>query len=105
MIVLFVSDNIYHLVNGIVAETQFGCAYVLGHVHGGAVTAEQQLVVKSGISEVCPYRTVVLAVHYAFFKTFKHFFLAFKIGLAFVIDFIEIHTHPAVGFVKTGIYP
>ncbi len=55
--------------------------------------------------EVGPDRAVFLAVHHALFEAFEHLFLAFEIGLAFVVDFVEVNAHAFVGFVEAGIDP
>ena len=47
VIVLFVADDVDHLVDGVVLIAQLGGADILGHVDRGAVGAEQQLVVET----------------------------------------------------------
>ncbi len=105
MIVLLVAYHVNHLVDGEVLIAELGCAYVLGHVDRCSVTAQQQLVVKAVGGEVGPHRAIVLAEHYTFFQALKHFFLAFKVGVALVIYLVEVHTHAAVGLVEPGIHP
>ncbi len=105
MVVLFVADDVNHLVDGIVGKAHLGGADVLGHVDRCAVAAQEQLVVEAVGGEVGPYRAVFLAVHDAFFKAFKHLFLAFEIGLRFVVDFVEVDAHAAVCLAETGVYP
>ena len=72
MIVLFVTHHINHAVDGIILETEFGGADILSHIHRCAVAAEQQLLVQTGVGKVGPYRTILLAEHYAFLKPFEH---------------------------------
>ncbi len=105
MIVLFVADHVNHTVNREIAVAQLGRAYVLGHIHARAVGAEQQLVVKTVGSEVGPYRTVLLAVHYTLFKASEHQVLAFKISVRLVIYLVEVHAHASVSLVEAGIHP
>ena len=105
VIVLLVAHHIDHLVDGIIAETQFGRADILSHIYGGAVGAEQQFVVEAFAGKVGPDGAVLLAVHLALFQTFKHQLLAFEIGIGFVVDLVEIHAKFPVGLVKSGVYP
>ncbi len=105
MIVLLVAYDIDHLVNGIVAVTQFGGADVLGHVDRSAVTAEKQFVVESFTGKVGPYRAVFLAVHFTCFEAFENFLLAFEVCFALIIDFVEVDTHALVGLIESGVDP
>ena len=105
MVVLFIAHHIYHLIDGIILITQFGSAYILSHIHRSAVAAEQQLMVEAVGCEVGPHRVILAAIHNAFFESFEHFFLAFEISVAFVVNLIEIHAHALVGGIKSGIHP
>ena len=105
VVVLLVAYDINHLVDGIVDVAELGGADILSHIHRSAVGAEQEFVVETGIGKICPHRAILLAIHDAFFESFEHFFLPFEIGVALVVDFVEIDTEAAVGFVKAGIHP
>ena len=105
VVVLFVAHHIYHLVDRIVLIAEFCRTDVLSHINGSTVATQQELVVKTVSRKVGPYGIVFLAVHDALFKAFKHFFLAFKISFAFVINLVEINAHALVGFVETCINP
>ncbi len=105
MIVLLVADDIDHLVDGIIAEAEFGCADVLGHVDRRSVAAEQQLVVEAVAGEVGPDGTVVLAVEHTFFKPFEHLLLAFEVGVGLVIYLVEVDAHARIGLIESVIDP
>ena len=92
-------------VDGVVGVSLCGCADVLCHVHACSVAAQKQFVIKPVGGEVGPYGTILAAVHDAFFESFKHFFFAVEVGAAFIIYFVEVHTHAAVGLVEPGIHP
>ncbi len=105
MIVLLIAHDINHLVDGIVLKAELGCADVLCHVDRGAVAAEQELVIKTLAGEVGPYGAILLAIHLAGGESFEHLVLALEIGLALVVNLVEIHPHALVGLVKTGVDP
>ena len=105
MVVLLVAYDVNHFVNGEVAETELGGTDVLRHVHGGAVGAEQELLVKSLGGEVGPDGTVFLAEKDAFPQTFFDLFLAFQVGIALVVNLVEADTECLVGFVEAGVNP
>ena len=79
VVVLLVAHHVDHLVDRIVLVTKLGCSDVLGHIHRGAVLAEQELLVETLFGEVCPYRAIVLAEEEAFLQSVEHYVLALKI--------------------------
>ena len=105
VVVLLVADNVNHLVNGEVLESELCGADVLGHVNRSAVAAQKQFLVQSFGSEVCPYRAVFTTIEKSFFKSFFHLFPAFEIGFAFVVDFVKSNAQGLVCFIETGINP
>ena len=105
VIVLLIAHHIYHLVDGIVLIAQLSGANVLSHVDAGTVATQQQLVVQAIGSEVGPHAVVVLAVEHALGEAFLHLFFSFEIGLALVVNLVEVHAHALVGLVETGINP
>ena len=105
MVVLFITNDIYHLVNGIILIAQFGCADILSHVYRCPVATQKKLVVKTFACKVGPYRAVFFAIHLPGLKTFEDFPLAFEVSLAFVVNLVEVNAHSFVGFVKSGIDP
>ncbi len=105
MVVLLVSDHIYHLVDGEVLIAEFGGAYVLSHIHRCAVCAEKELVVKSVACKVSPYRAVVFAIHYALLNSAEHKVFTLKICVRLIIDFVKAYAKTLVCLVKTFIHP
>ena len=81
MVVLLVADHVNHAVNGVILETQLGGTYILCHIDRCAVTAQQQLLVQTVLSQVGPYGTILLAEEKALLETFHHGLLTFKVGL------------------------
>ena len=72
VVVLLVAHHIYHLVEAIFFVTAAGGAQILGHIHRGAVAAQQELLVQSVGGEVAPHRAVVAAVEDALGKAFVY---------------------------------
>ena len=105
MIVLLITHDINHAVDGIILVAQLGGTDVLGHVDRGAVAAQQQFVVQAVGRQVSPHALVLLAVEQAIFQTLEHGVAAHQIGVALVVDLVERDTHAAVGLVKAGIHP
>ena len=105
VVVLLITHDINHAVDGIVLVTQLGGTDVLGHIDRRAVAAQQQLVVQAVGSEVSPHAIVFLAVEDALLEALEHGVASHQIGVALVVDFVEGNTHALVGLVKAGIYP
>ena len=105
VVFLFVAYDVDHAVDGVVGVSLCGCADVLCHVHACSVAAQKQFVIKPVGGEVGPYGAILAAVHDAFFESFKHFFFAVEVGAAFIIYFVEVHTHAAVCGVESGVDP
>jgi hypothetical protein len=81
VIVLLVAHHIYHLIDREVLETELGCAYVLSHIHRGAVRTKQEFLVQSFCSQVSPHRAVLAAIEEAFLQAFHHLLLTLQIGI------------------------
>ena len=62
VIVLLIAYHVDHLVDGIVAEAEFGSTDVLGHVDRSAVCAEEEFFVQTFLGEVSPHRTIFAAI-------------------------------------------
>ena len=105
VVVLLVTDDIDHLIDGIVAETEFGGADVLGHVDRSTVGAEEELLIESVLREISPNGAVFAAIEETFFESFLYLFLAFEVGFRFVVDLVERNAECLVGFVETSIDP
>ena len=105
MIVLLIAYDINHLVDGKILITEFGGTDILCHIYRSAVAAQKQLVVKTGIGKVGPYRAVILPVHDALVKSFEHFLLALEIGIALVVYLVEVHAETLVGSIEACIDP
>ena len=95
MVVLFVAYDVNHLVDGVVLKAEFGRTDVLRHVNAGAVGAQQEFFVKAFVGQVCPDGAVVPTVEDAFLQSLEYFFLAFEVGVAFVIYLVEVSSKPA----------
>ena len=105
VVVLLVSDNVYHLVDRIVVEALFGGADVLCHVDRSAVAAQKNLAVEALAGEVGPYGAVGVADKKTFFKTFEHLCLAVEVCARFVINFVEIYAHALVAGIESVVNP
>ena len=105
VIVLLVSYDVYHFLNGEVLVSQFGGAYVLCHIHRCAVGTYEQFFVEPFVAQVGPNTAVVLAEENAFVKPVLHKGFAYEIGIALIIYLVEAHAHRAIGFVKAGVHP
>ena len=81
MVVLLVAYDVYHLVDGEVAETHLGRTDVLRHVHAGTVRTQQQFLVQSVISEVCPYAVVVLSEEKTLCESLFHLCLSLEVSI------------------------
>ena len=55
VVVLFVTNDIYHLVDRVVLETQFCCSDILCHIYRSTIRTQQQFLVETLACEVCPY--------------------------------------------------
>ena len=55
VVVLLIAHNVYHLVDGVVAEAELGCADVLCHVDRCAIAAQEEFFVESLSVEVGPH--------------------------------------------------
>ena len=105
VIVLLVAHHVDHLVDGIVFVAHLGGADVLCHIDGGAVAAEQQLLVEAFVGEVGPYGVVVVALEESFLESFLHLCLTFQVGLRLIVNLVEAYAQGLVGLVETGIHP
>ena len=105
VVVLFVTYHVNHFVYGVVAEPQFGCTDILCHVDGSTVGTEQQFLVQSFRSQVCPYGTVFFAEKQSFVKPFQNFLFTFEVSLRFIIYLVEAYAKGFIGDIETGIDP
>ena len=105
VVFLLVAHHIHHLVDRVVLETKFGGTYVLGHIYGCAVGTEKEFLIEPVLCEVSPYTTILAAVEVAFGEAAFYFAFAYEIGVAFVVNLIEAHTHLLVGLIKACIHP
>ena len=105
MVVLLITYHVDHLINGVVLVAHFSRTDVLGHIDAGTVGAQQQFLVETLTSEVCPYRAVVMPLEESLGEAFLYLGLALEVGLALIIYLVELYTHLLVGLVETGIDP
>ena len=105
MVVLFVAHNIYHLVYGVVLVAHLCRTDVLCHIYAGAVGAEQQFLVETFVSQVSPYRVVLMSFEESFLQSFLHLRLTLQVSLAFVVYLVEAYAESFVCLVEAGIYP
>ena len=105
VVVLLVTHHINHLVDGIVLETHLSRTDVLCHIDRGSVRAQQQLLVKSLVGEVCPHAIVVVTFEESFGKPLLHLGLTFQVGLALIIYLVKRHAHLLVCLVEASIHP
>ena len=105
VVVLLIAHHVDHLVDGIVLEAHFGSTDILCHIDGGAVRAQQQLLVETLVSEVGPYTVVLVAFKESLGESFFHLGLTLQVGLALIIYLVELYAHFLVGLVETCIYP
>ena len=105
MVILLITNYIYHFLNRIFFVADFSCADVLRHVNRCAVRTQQQLFVQSVGGEVCPHGIVLPLVKHSFCHPFFHFFFALGVSFGFVVYFIKIDSEFTVCFVKTGVHP
>ena len=90
---------------GEIAVAQNGSTDVLGHVHGRTVFAEQEFFIQPVFGQVHPNGAVFAFVEGAGVQAFEHFVLACEVGVAFVVELVEVHSHFGVGGVKPGVHP
>ena len=105
MIVLFITYNIYHLVNRIIFKTKFCSANILSHVNGRTVTTKQQFLIQSVRSQIRPYGAVFLTKEKSFFQSFQDGIFSFQICLRLVIYLIEAYSQTSVCLIESCIYP
>ncbi len=105
VVVLLVAHHVYHLVDGIVLEAEFGGAYVLRHVDRRAVGAEQQFLVQPVCAEVRPHAAVLALVEDALLQSLHHLLASLEVGLALVVYFVEADSQDPVCLVEAGIDP
>ena len=93
------------LVEMVLTITEGGCAKVLGHIHCGAVAAEEDFFVETvgGEVDICSASFVFLAD--SFVESVHNVLFTFEIGLRFVVNFVERNAHKFVRYVKTIVYP
>ena len=92
MIVLLVSNDINHLVYRIILKAHIGCSDILRHVNRSAVASEQQLLIQSFVSKICPYTVVILAKEKPFGEPFLYLLLALEVCIRFIINLVEAYT-------------
>ena len=105
VIVLLVAHHVNHLVDGEILESHLGCTDILGHIHGGAVGAQKQFLVKTFIGQVCPYTVVLMTLEETLGETFLNLSLALEISLRLIVNLVEAHTESFVCLVESGIHP
>ena len=105
VVLLLVTYDIDHFINGIVPETQLGSTDILRHIDRCAIRAQKQLFVQTIFSEISPNGTVFAAIELSFRETFFHFGLAFKISVGLVVNLIERDAQTFVCLIKSGIDP
>src|SRR4249919_1630918 len=105
MIILLIA---YHI-NTLVAMKLFLLllceAYILGYVDSGTISSLHYFFIKSFCSKIYPYTAVFFLEKYFLFQAIINKLFAEQVGIAFIINFIEIAANPFVGFIKTFIYP
>ena len=105
MVVLLVAHHIYVTVEFVLCETLLCGAEVLGHIHRGAVAAEQQFAVEPVGGEVAPHATVGILHEDAHVESLLHQALAQQIGVVLVVNLVETDAQGLVGFVEAGEHP
>ena len=105
MVVLFVTYDVDHLVDREVLETQLCRTNVLRHIDARAVSAEQQLLIKSVLCQVSPYRAVLLTEEESLAEALFYGLLTYQISVAFVIDLVEANSECFISLVKTFVHP
>ena len=81
MVVLLITYDVYHLINGIVLEAHLSSTDVLRHVNAGAIATEQQLLVETFVGEVSPNGIILMTLKETLSEAFLDFCLSFQIGL------------------------
>ena len=105
VIILLIRNGIDRTVHLIIFPACFGRSEVLGEIHRGAVSADEQLFVQPFIAQVDPHRAVFFAVADTLFEAFQHHLLAFQVGLRLEVVLFKINTQLAIGLFKTFINP
>ena len=105
MVVLLVTYNVYHLVDGVVAETELCSTDILCHVYRCTVAAQQELLVESFLCEVSPYRLILPTVEEALLESAEYSLLTHEVCVALVVDLVKVNTKALVGLVETLVYP
>ena len=105
MVLLLIAYDIDHLINGVLVEAHLRRTDILRDVYRGAIRAEEDLTVKTFVSEVGPYRSVRILDELAFLQTTQDFFLTEEVGLRLVVDLVEANAHTLVGLVEASIDP
>ena len=105
MVVLLVTHNVNHLVDGIIAEAQLSCTDILCHIYRCAVATQQQLLVESVLCEVGPHRAILATIEDALLEATKDSLFTNEICIRFVIYLVEAYTECLVGIVEALIHP
>ena len=81
VVLLLVTNDIDHLVDGVVLVAQLGGTDILGHIDRRAVGAEQQFLIQSVFLEVGPNGSVWAAVELTGSQSFLYFGFALQVGV------------------------
>ena len=106
VVVLLVAHGVHHA--GEVRELPEaldGRADVLRHVHRRAVAPQQQLLVQPVAGEVAPHAAIVLAEEDALLQALQHLVPAQLVGVALVVQPVEVDPHAGVGGVEALVHP
>ena len=106
VVFLFVAHRIDLTVQVVeVLEAQKGRPDVLGHVDGRAILAQEQFLIEPIACQVHPDRSVLALVEHATCHPFQHPVLADEVGVAFVVELVELDAHGGIGDIETTIDP
>ena len=105
MVILFISNNIYHPLCAKFFISFLCSAKILCHIHRCAVTAQQEFVIQPCIREINPHRTIILLIEDTALQTILNQVLAQQVGFAFVIQLVETYAKALICILKAGIHP
>ena len=81
VVILLITNDIYHLIDRVILETELCSADILSHIDRCAIGTEKQFLVKTFLGEVSPYGVVGTTIEESLCEAFLYLFLTFEISI------------------------
>ena len=105
VVLLLITHHVDHAIDGVVSKAHFRRTYVLSHVDRRAIGAKQDLAIQTILTEISPHGAVLVPDKEPLVQSAKYLFLSLKIGVALVVNLIEVDPQTLVGLIKSGVDP